>query len=88
MITIKEIEEFSLTKNLYETIEYTIKYIEDFNLEKDKSDNVLSGFMEILRIFILYDESILEMVIKNYKLFDLIINKCIFSKCKCKILFN
>ena len=63
-------------------IHFIINYINNYSVETEKYDTALTGFLCILRIFILNDNNLLDYISKNNNLYDILIDKCIFSKCK------
>ena len=77
--TIKKIE---FEKKILEITDFIINYINNYSVETEKYDTALTGFLCILRIFILNDNNLLDYISKNNNLYDILIDKCIFSKCK------
>ena len=77
--TIKKIE---FEKKILEITDFIINYINNYSVETEKYDTALTGFLCILRIFILNDNHLLDYISKNNNLYDILIDKCIFSKCK------
>ena len=68
--------------NIYKLIEFIINFLKDY--EGGECDNVLIGFLSIIRIFVLENEKLIEFVIKNHILLDILMTICRFSKCQCK----
>ena len=50
----------------------------------ESDDNVLEGYLMVLRVLIIKSRELSEKVNKNYNLIDLILNKCLLSKCQVK----
>ena len=82
-INLSEISNFEINSTDDQNIFKLIEFMLDFLKENEGPDNILIGFMSIIRIFILENEKILEFVCKK-NLFETLINNCLFSKCSSK----
>jgi len=88
LIDCHTLKDINLDKKMNEMTDFMINYIINF-VETEKFDTALTGFLNILRIFILIDSHIVDRINKNNNLYEILIDKCIFSKCKSKLnLFN
>jgi hypothetical protein len=67
--------------------EYMIEFIESYK-ESSHLENVLIGFLSVLRELVLVNKDIHDYLINSRDMIDLLIHKCIFSKCQCNICFN
>jgi hypothetical protein len=63
--------------------EYMIEFIENYS-ESNHLENVLVGFLSVLRELVLLNKDIHDYIINSRDMIDLLIHKCIFSKCQCK----
>ena len=70
--------------NIFNLIDFMIKFLKDY--EGGECDNVLIGFLQIIRILVLENERLLEYLIKKHNLLDILLDICLFSKCRCKLL--
>ena len=72
-------QNFSNSTDIYRLIDFMVTFIKEFVGE---AENVLIGFLSIIRIFVLENERILEYVCKKHNLLDILMNICLFSKCQ------
>jgi ubiquitin carboxyl-terminal hydrolase 9/24 len=84
LIDCNTLKELNLDKKMNEMTDFMINNIIKF-VETKKFDTALTGFLSILRIFILIDSHIVDRINENYNLYEILIDKCIFSKCKSKL---
>jgi hypothetical protein len=70
--------------DLKEISEYMITYIENYS-QSEACENVLVGFLWTLREMVLLNSSVYEYLTTSRDLLDLLMNKCVFTKCQCKL---
>lgn len=78
---IDDSEEDGIQMDYFSLADYMINYILNYDNEKEDCESILEGYMIILRVLILKSREITEKLMKKYNLVDLILMKCLFSKC-------
>jgi hypothetical protein len=69
------------SSNIYKLIDFMLNFVKEFVGE---AENVLIGFLSLIRIFVMENEKILEYVCKHHDLLGILMNICLFSKCQSK----
>jgi ubiquitin carboxyl-terminal hydrolase 9/24 len=78
---IDDSEEDSTQLDYFSLADFMVNYILNYDTEKEDCESILEGYMIILRVLILKSREITETLMKKYNLVDLILMKCLFSKC-------
>ena len=79
-----EISSGLLNLNFYSLAEFMISYIIRNEFDSQSEDNVLEGYLLLLRVIIIKSRELTDNINKNFDMIDLILNKCLLSKCQVK----
>jgi hypothetical protein len=69
------------SSNIYKLIDFMVNFVKEFVGE---AENVLIGFLSLIRIFVVENERMLEYICKHHNLLEILMNICLFSKCQSK----
>lgn len=79
-----EYEEHIDKQGLASSIVFFVDYIKQFSIEDNQLDIAVEGYLNILRILSIKSNSLKKTMLDKFNIVDLLLIKCIFSKCQGK----